>query len=84
MCKYCIDIGKTSGEDLERETIDKRISLGEIGEYYMRIFLGNGYGFEPTMYIWITPYLGDPVIDKRITIKYCPFCGRRLKKEQKS
>lgn len=64
-CKFCD--GKY-GESASRELIYDSVNLGEYGTTKAIAYLYDDK--------WIDFSIGD--IERRIKIKYCPMCGRKL------
>lgn len=74
MCKYC------DPESDDFDWIDKSIDLGDFGMYVLDVSISPRF---ENLIIEASPEGSDPIWRENIKITYCPFCGRRLKKEPK-
>ena len=71
MCKYC-------GDD-ERKIIIKPVDLGVMGKHEIDACIS-----ESELWVeFLRADEGEAIFSKTLKITYCPFCGRRLKKEPK-
>ena len=70
MCKYCND-------ENEKRVIEKPIDLGVLGAYCLDISVS-----ESKLWLEFLPAdVCEALYTETIRITYCPFCGRRLKRE---
>lgn len=67
-CLYCD--GK-HGEDATKDIYRGTANLGEFGEESLSVYLYDDQ--------WLEFCFGD--LGRRIKIKYCPMCGRKLEAE---
>ena len=83
MCKYC-NIKAGNLESIGK-TVNIPVTIGKrtMYPYQMDAFIKHKPDdtFEMSMALWVDCE-GDMAGEKSIRIKYCPFCGRDLRKKK--
>ena len=85
MCKFCEIkncFSEPNGESLSFDTID----FGVLGEGYAESFMSKPEEESNTALeiVFFGPDTNQPIYAKRIAVKYCPMCGRKLMEEKEN
>lgn len=82
MCKYCRSIINQEFEDEWNPIICETVCVNRVPLIIFDVAI-SGDSKEPYIYSSMdNPYSsGNPIIEKKIPIKYCPFCGEKLKED---
>lgn len=72
MCKYC------DGNRVDYSWVTKKINAGDFGNLNLHVSVSALWN---ALVIECAEEQRDPFYTETVRITYCPFCGRRLKKE---
>jgi len=84
-CPYCES--REYRQQGYKEIAQMDVVCGFLGEMEIGISLGRSDDRnEGTLYLWLVHDVengirGDGVMESEVKIKYCPFCGNRMKRE---